>query len=110
MLAVPTLLEVIDGALLRDEPGSRTTLLGNLDTESVGQPLHVLPVDVVELLIHVPAHLELRGDAWNVDAADPPSAEQPFAGPPMRIAARAVGLPTVAAFVELQRMAIDLAS
>ncbi len=110
MVAVTPLLKRSLDAFLRNESRSRSARVRSLHTETLRQTLPVLPVDIVELGIDVPADLELRGDTRNVDVVDPAATEQTFTGPAMWSSTRTVGLPPVASFVELQWMTVDLAS
>src|ERR671930_2360471 len=52
------------------EAGGLAALGRQLDAETLGQALHVLPVDVVEVRVHVPTNLQLGRDARDVDVTD----------------------------------------
>jgi hypothetical protein len=82
-------------------------LFGQLQIEAPGQVLQVLPVEIVELRIHVPAHLELRRDAGNFDAIDPADADEAVPGPAVGLPPGLLRLPTVAMLVEIEWMSID---
>ena len=82
-------------------------LFRQLQPEAAGQVLQVLPVEIVELRIHVPANLELRRDAGNLDAADRAYSDEAVAWPAVGRPAGLLRLPAVAVFVELEWMRVD---
>lgn len=87
-----------------------SVLLGQLQTEAAGQVLQVLPVEIVELRIHVPANLELRRDAGNLDAVDRAVAGETLPRPAVGRPTGLPRLPAVAVLVEIEWMSVDAAA
>ena len=91
-----------------EEARLRSTAFGKLETETLGEPLHVDPVHVVEPGVLMPGELKLGRDARHLHAADAAVPGKALARPTMRRTAGGIGLPAVAVRVESQRVAVDL--